>query len=77
MFIQIGIVCTIIKVIMDETFGYENFVTLTPHHLGNKFNPSFSSSSLTFLGPQTSVLCPHIFVDFGIFIHQIHGRYLV
>ena len=36
------------------------FRTLTPHHLGNKFNSSFSSSSLTFLGPQTSVLCLHI-----------------
>ncbi len=31
--------------------GYEEakeFVTLTPHQMGNMFNPSFSSRSLTF-----------------------------
>ena len=35
-------------------------VTLTPHHLGNKFNSSFSSSSLTFFGTSDiSSLSPY------------------
>jgi len=29
--------------------------TLTPHHLGNKFRPSLSSSSLTFLGTSDMI----------------------
>ena len=34
--------------------------TLTPHHLGNKFNSSFSSSSLTFFGTSDiSSLSPY------------------
>ena len=38
----------------------KNKLTLTPHHLGNKFNSSFSSSSLTFFGTSDiSSLSPY------------------
>ena len=32
-------------------------LTLTPHHLGNMFNPSLSSKSLTFFGTSEIMLC--------------------
>jgi hypothetical protein len=34
------------------------FVTLTPHHLGNMFNPSLSSRSITFFGTSVIMPCP-------------------
>jgi hypothetical protein len=35
-----------------------DFVTLTPHHLGNMFNPSLSSRSITFFGTSVIMPCP-------------------
>jgi hypothetical protein len=34
------------------------FRTLTPHHLGNMFNPSLSSRSITFFGTSVIMPCP-------------------
>jgi hypothetical protein len=33
-------------------------ITLTPHHLGNMFNPSLSSRSITFFGTSVIMPCP-------------------
>jgi hypothetical protein len=40
------------------TAGGIQFTTLTPHHLGNMFNPSLSSRSITFFGTSVIMPCP-------------------
>jgi UDPglucose 6-dehydrogenase len=35
-----------------------SFKTLTPHHLGNMFNPNLSSRSITFFGTSVIMPCP-------------------
>ncbi|CAD6495033.1 MAG: hypothetical protein EMLJLAPB_01119 [Candidatus Argoarchaeum ethanivorans] len=41
---------------LKETRTYSEFLTLTPHQLGNMFNPSFSSRSITFFGTSVIML---------------------
>jgi len=40
----------------DLVYKHVRIETLTPHHLGNMFNPSFSSRSLTFFGTSVIML---------------------
>jgi len=58
---EIKVTPMIMTVINGETKKTTKIsVTVTPHHLGNKFNSSFSSSSLTFFGTSDiSSLSPY------------------